>query len=263
MRYVNTFSKPHRQDNWRYFLITLSTLGLAGAAAIGLPAHSSSAAVQHAGRNPKAKSLPKASDLLAKMKHATSTEGSVRLTIQASQVSPKLKETVTLDANRDSGKQVAISGSEHASVLLTSSGAYLSGNHSGLTAFFALPKDDLALVGTKWISIKPGTAQYKSFISAITVKNLLANLVPTTKSLNVRETTFKSKPTYEIDWTMSSSGSTTKLTLTVPRTGRVLPLSESASTGTTMEHSYLSNWGERIDIHAPKNTIAITKLHST
>ena len=263
MRYVNTFSKTSRPTLRRHLIISLTTFGLAGGTVIGVPALSASASVKGHVRSSKARSIPKASDLLAKMKHATNMQSSVRLTIQASQGAPKLNETVTVDSSRNSGRQTAVSGKERANVLLTTSGAYLSGNSLGLTAFFALPKDDLALVGTKWISIKPGTTQYKSFVSAITVKNLLANLLPTSKSLSVRATTYKSEPTYEIDWSISSSGTTTKLTLTVPRTGRVLPLAESASTGKTVEHSYLTNWGERINVQAPKNTIAITKLHPT
>lgn len=206
---------------------------------------------------------PSASSLVSRMKAATKSVRGVRLTIHATQRSPKLDETITVDSDGDSGSQTAVSGKEHASVLLNSKGAYLSGNASGLTTFFALPKDDLALVGSKWISIKPSSSQYKSFVSAITVHHLLANLVPTSSSLTVHKVNFRSIPAYEVDWSVSSSGSKVKVALMLPRSGRILPLGESETSGTTVEHLVLSRWDEQLHIHTPKNTIAITKLHQT
>lgn len=188
---------------------------------------------------------------------------SVHLKVTATQTSPKLAETISQDAGLNSGDQYVISGTQRANVLLTKTDAYLSGNSGGLTTFFALPADDQSLVGTKWILIKSGTAPYTTFVNSITVKSLLKNLLPTTKSLSVHNTTYGTIPAYEIDWSVTSSGTTTKLTLTLPRTGKSLPFAESAISGVTQERSVLTNWNKPVTIHVPKNTIAITQLHSS
>jgi hypothetical protein len=219
---------------------------------------SGAATVQH---GPHANPPPSPATLISRIRSAIASVDAVHLTVKATQTSPKISETISQDAGLTSGSQNVISGNERASVLLTKTNAYLSGNSSGLSAFFALPADDQTLVGTKWILIKAGSKQYTSFVSSITVKHLLTNLLPTSKSLSVHNTMYGTIPTYEIDWSITSSGSTTKLTLTLPRTGAALPFAESAISGTTAERSVLTKWNKPVTIHAPANTIAITKLH--
>ena len=230
--------------------LSLVVAGPAGAA----PVH---AALRHSAP------LPSPASLISKVKSAIATVNSVHLVIYATEASPKLTETITQDAGITMGSQHVTSGNEWASVLLTKSDAYLAGNSSGLSAFFALPADDQLLVGTKWILIKSGTTQYQSFVNSVTVKGLLKNLLPTSSALTVHDTTFNKIPTYEIDWSVTANNATTKLTLTVPRTGKELPYLESATSSGTTERSVLSHWNRPVTIHSPANTIAITKLHST
>ncbi|HUY07217.1 MAG TPA: hypothetical protein VMU99_08165 [Acidimicrobiales bacterium] len=195
------------------------------------------------------------------MNTAIATMHSVHLYISATQASPRVVETISQDSGLNSGSQNVATGSEHASVRLTPSNAYLSGNSSGLSAFFALPPDDLPLVGTKWIVIKSGATQYKTFVNTIEFKNLFKNLVPSTKPLSIRATTMHSIASYVLHWQIKSGTATTNLNLYIPENGKKLPIAETAVSGTTVEQSVLSHWNERIVIKVPTNTIAISKLH--
>ena len=207
--------------------------------------------------------LPSAKTLIAEMKSAISTQSSVHLVINAVQIAPRASETMKVDANKTVGHQSSVSGNENAQVILTTGGAYFSGNSSGLTAFFSLPADDLALVGTKWVAIKPGAAQYKTFANALTIKNLLSNLTPSAATFKVATTTFHSVHAYVISWTATNSGTTLSESLYLPTTGRKLPLGETAISGSVTDSSQLTNWGEVVHVSAPTNTIAITKLHTS
>ncbi len=204
---------------------------------------------------------PTAASLITAMNKAIATMHSVHLEITAEQSSPKVNETISQDSGYTSGSQHVSTGGEYADVLLTPQNAYLSGNSSGLSAFFALPPDDLALVGTKWIVVKNGAAQYKTFVNTIGYKNLFKNLVPTTKPVSVTDTTYHANSAYALTWQIKSGTATTKLVLYLPRSGKELPLAETATSGSTTEQSVLSQWNKKVVIRVPTNTIAITKLH--
>lgn len=210
-----------------------------------------------------ATTLPSPTTLLSQMTKAFATMTSVHLVITATQTSPKVTETISQNSGRGSGSQYVATGGEHASVLLTPKNAYLSGNSSGLTAFFALPADDLLLVGSKWIVIKAGAVQYKTFVSTIGIQNLLKSIVPTSKPLSIHATIYHKIPVYSLYWLIKGTSATTKLTLLLPQHGKVLPIIESAISGTTTETSTLSAWNRPVNITAPTNTISITKLHTT
>jgi len=230
----------------------VGSIGLVGSAPAGA---SSQSEVTHSVK------LPTPSSLISAMNKAIAAMHSVHLDITASQSSPKVNETISQDSGYTSGSQHVSTGNEHASVLLTPSNAFLSGNSSGLSAFFALPPDDIPLVGTKWIVIKSGATQYKTFVNTIGYKNLFKNLVPTTKPLSIIATTYHAIKAYALVWQIKSGTTTTKLNLYLPRTGNELPLAETAVSGTTTEQSVLSQWNKKIAVQAPTNTIAISKLH--
>lgn len=212
-------------------------------------------------RGAKSNQMPTSASLITAMTKAISTMHSVHVEITAAQSAPKVNETISQDSGLTSGSQNVSTGSEHASVLLTPSNAYLSGNSSGLSAFFALPPDDIPLVGTKWIVIKSGATQYKTFVNTIGYKSLFKNLVPSTKPLSVSATTYHFIKAYVIFWQVTSGTATTQLNLYLPQNGKELPIAETAKSGTTVEQSVLSQWNKPIAIKAPTNTIAISKLH--
>ena len=207
--------------------------------------------------------LPAPSALISLMNKAIATMYSVHLNITAAQSSPKVNETISQDSGYTSGSQSVSTGNEHASVLLTPSNAYLSGNSTGLSAFFALPADDIPLVGTKWIVIKAGATQYKTFVNTIGYRSLFKNLVPTSKPLSISAVTYHSVKAYALHWQVKSGTSTTKLDLYLPQVGKELPIAETAVSGATVEQSVLSQWNKKIAVNAPTNTIAISKLHPT
>ncbi len=211
-----------------------------------------------------AHSTPTAKTLLSEMKSAIAHVTAVQVKIGAVQSSSKQTESITLTAGVNTGLQHTTSGGETADVILTKNNVYLHGNSSGLTAFFALPSDDLALVGNKWISIKSNSTQYKTFATSMTAKSILSHLVPATANFTVTPSiTVNNKLTYDISWTTTSSGNTVTETLTLPRTGKMLPLGEQATSGTTTETSTLSKWNQSFKVKTPSNTIAITKLHQS
>lgn len=197
------------------------------------------------------------------MNKAMNKMKSVHLEITASQTSPKVKETISQNSGLAYGTQYVTTGSEHASVILTKTNAYLSGNNSGLSAFFALPPDDLPLVASKWIVIKAGAKQYTTFVNTISISHLLKNLVPSSTPRSVRAITYHSRLAYELAWSVKTSTTTSKLTLVLPRTGQILPIVETVVAGSTTEQSVLTKWNQSFAIKVPKNTIAITKLHSS
>lgn len=239
-----------------WLLVPLTTL----AASLGLVASGPAGASSRPQITLTAK-LPAPASLISAMNKAIAAMHSVHLNITAAQSSPKVNETISQDSGFTSGSQNVSTGNERARVLLTPSNAYLSGNSSGLSAFFALPPDDIPLVGTKWIVIKSGATQYKTFVNTIGYKNLFKSLVPTSKPLSISATTYHSIKAYALFWQIKSGTSTTKLNLYLPQKGKELPIGETAVSGTTFEQSILSQWNKSIVIKTPTNTIAISKLH--
>lgn len=240
------------------------TIGLLSSAtvltlAVALPTSASTrpADVAHSSGPPSAKTL------ISEMKSAIAKVTDVRLTITAKQTSPAESETLVVNSGTSTGDQTSVSGKEKAAVILTKSDAYLSGNSTGLSAFFGLPADDESLVGSKWIVIKSGTSQYKTFTTQITIKGLLGSITPSSSSFGVDYTNYGKTSAYGISWTTTNSGTTLHEMLYLPRSGKELPIAETATTGSVVDKSIFSRWNESFKVTAPKKTIAISKLHST
>jgi len=206
---------------------------------------------------------PSAASLAASVKKAMIAAKSVHFEV-TSAVSGT-DEHIVADAGTSTGRQYIKSGSSVADVLVTPTDAYFDGNKSGLSTFFDMPAADITKVGKKWVDIKAGTTQYKSFKAGIVISALPASFLPTAaqaKTAKVLLGTGSGKSLYALTWTVTSSGSKINETLDVDASGTYLPIKAVGVEGKNHTLTTFSKWGEKIALVAPKTLIPFTKLTS-
>ena len=193
---------------------------------------------------------PTASSVINTTKATIANESGVHvlLTSKTSSASTKL----VADIGATSGVETITKGSDRATIKVTPTFAYLSGNAAGLISLMGLSAKEQKKVGSDVISMKAGTTPYKSLKSSITIP-VLANLLPTVKGTTYSTRAIDGQQYFELSWTTKATSSTSKSksVLTISEGAAVLPIREvstsSSGTGTTN----FSKWGERISVSVP------------
>ena len=203
-------------------------------------------------------STSSAKAVVAAARKAILAESAVRVSSTArSTKTHKVTETAQFDAGRHVSRQRYATTSARVDILLTPTDAFFSGNKAGLTTMFAMPSNDVAKVGTKWVDVTSSEAQYKDFSSAV-LSSLPQDFLPgaSAKHLRLTTTTQKGAKLDVLTWTAS----TTSFRLTVPATGRALPLEEQEVQGAVTQVTTFGHWNEHIVVHRPRHTIAFATL---
>jgi hypothetical protein len=169
-------------------------------------------------------------------------------------------EKIIADVGKTSGTEDISEGSAAATIRVTPSFAYVSGNDSGLTKLFGLSASQANKVGRKWVSWAAGTGQYKNLRSDVTMPSVTA-LLPKAKGTTVSTKTAGGMGQYVLQWTTAATASVPRLsnTLTISSGGPVLPLSVVATaSGGTKITTLFSKWGEVVVVPTPPANATIS-----
>lgn len=203
-----------------------------------------------------------ASAVVAATRKAILAETAVRVTSTArSTKTHKVTETAVFDAGRTSSEQRYAASSARVAIRLTPTDAFFSGNKSGLTSMFAMPANDVAKVGSKWVDVKSSETQYKDFSSAV-LASIPGDFLPGAAAKHLRLTTATRAGTKDhvLAWTATANGITGTFRLWVPATGHALPVQETERQGTTTQLTTFGHWNEHLVVAAPKRVIAYKSL---
>jgi hypothetical protein len=171
----------------------------------------------------------------------------------------KVQSTIAVDVGAKTGVEKLATGKEHVSIRLTSGYVYLSGNASGLVSMMGLTTKQQKKVGTRWITMKSGSTEYKNFESTLTSPVLL-RMLPLAKGTSL--STDAKTGDYVLRWSTAASGSTPKTTdvLTMSSKGKVLPIKEVITSSTGGGTTTFSKWGESFNVSVPSSTITYAKV---
>jgi hypothetical protein len=189
------------------------------------------------------------SSVLKSASAAVSKETSAHVESVASNKTTKALEKIVADVGATSGDESIAEGAADVTVKVTSTGAYISGNSSGLTTLFGLTAAEAKALGTKWESFAAGTTQYTSLQSDVTLPSV-ESLLPKAKGTKLST----GSKQYVLTWTSKKTSSVPKLSnkLTVSASGTNLPIEETATSSSGVKVSTtISKWGEQVDVQAP------------
>ena len=193
---------------------------------------------------------PSASSVINSTRAAIANESGVHVLVTTRTTSSSSK--VVADIGATSGVETITEESDEATIRVTPTYAYVSGNAAGLTTLMGLSAKEQKKVGIDAISMKVGTTPYKNLKSSITIP-VLANLLPAVKGTMYSTRVIGGRQYYQLSWTTKATSSTpkSKSVLTLSEGTAVLPFREvstsSSGTGTTT----FSKWGERINVSVP------------
>ena len=206
------------------------------------------------------------SSVLTAAKAAIAKQTGVHLVVTTKSSSSASTEKWVADLGAKSGVETIAEGKASASIKVTPTYAYFTGNSAGLTTIFGLSAAEAKKIGKDWVSLKSSTSQYSDLKSGVTISSV-TGVLPKAKGTSLSTTVTAGVHLYVLKWTTAATSSTPKLsiTLTISATGATLPVEETtAASGGAEEALVFSKWGERVAVSTPPaaSTISYSKVTS-
>ena len=204
-----------------------------------------------------ASAAPTAASVIAAAKTAIANETGVHLELSSS--SGSTKDTVKADFGSKSGSEAIVTGKATATVKVTPTYGFISGNSLGLTSVVGLTAAEAKKVGTRWISLKAGTSQYSAIDAGTTISSL-SSVLPAAKGTTLTTTTAHGVTVHVLKWTTAATSTTVKAsnTLVIAAKGAALPMQETASASTGSGVTTFTKWGESVHVTTPSASSIIT-----
>lgn len=224
--------------------LSISTALVVTPVLTGLTAHAATAA-------------PTVSSVIAAAKSALGKQTGVHLELAST--SGSTKDDVNADFGMKMGAEVIVTGKATATVKVTPTYGYISGNALGLTSVVGLTSAEAKKVGTRWISIKAGTSQYSAVATGTTISSL-TSVLPVTKGTTLTTTTEHGLSVHVLKWTTAATSTSVKATntLVIAANGAALPIQETASASSGSGVTTFSKWGESVHVTSPSASSIIT-----
>jgi hypothetical protein len=203
------------------------------------------------------------SGLLADARTAMNDSAGVHMVITSATTSGTTTSTRTavMDSGATSAVETLTDGTATGHLVVTSADAYFSGDSAGLGEFFGMSAQDVARIGTAWVSMASGTSQYTNFSAGSLIASIPSTLMPSTDAVTLTDATDSGRPVYRLAWTSfgSDASAVIKRTLDLDASGQHLPVSEtSTSTGATQTVAF-SAWGTAVDPAVPDQTLTFSQ----
>jgi hypothetical protein len=197
------------------------------------------------------------SSVIAAAKSALAKQTGVHLELAST--SGSTKDDVKADFGTKMGAEVIVTGKATATVKVTPTYGYISGNVLGLTSVVGLSSAEAKKVGTRWISIKAGTSQYSAVATGTTISSL-TSVLPVTKGTTLTTTTEHGLSVHVLKWTTAATSTTVKAmnTLVIAANGAPLPIQETASASSGSGVTTFSKWDESVHVTSPSASSIIT-----
>lgn len=200
---------------------------------------------------PPVHNSPAETALVKAIRKAVLAKGTVRVVIHRHQKG-KGVEILAGDIGSESADESITHLSATASIRITPTAAYFTGNRSGLKTFLGLSDKEVGRVGHHWVEDKAGSKQYKQLFQADTMSSLPDSLLPTSSdAVKMASSTVGGMKVKVLSWTESVSGQKISEQLFVPATGAPLPLSENTNVKPINQTTAFSAWGEHLHVVAP------------
>jgi hypothetical protein len=192
--------------------------------------------------------------------------GSVRVVITDHTAGAAYPERIAADIGPVTGTELITYGPATATIRVTRQAAYFTGNTAGLTAYIGLPPAAAARVRSRWVAIETGTSEYQALAAEDTLAALPSSILPSAAdTTRLRSATIGGQKAYIMDWTTRAAASGTagaviSVRLTLSAAPRVLPVSESITTGGERKTVTFSGWGAPLMVTAPAPVIPYSKV---
>lgn len=195
--------------------------------------------------------------MIAATKAALSKQTSVHLELAST--SGSTKDDVKADFGTKAGIEVIVTGKATATVKVTPTYGYISGNSLGLTSVVGLSTTQAKRVGTRWIALKAGSTQYTTIASGTTISSL-TSVLPVAKNTTVTSTSQHGVKVNILSWTTPATSSSVKTLnkLVIAANGPALPITETATASTGSGTTTFSKWGETVHIASPSSSATIS-----
>ena len=174
-------------------------------------------------------------------------------------------QRIAADIGTAAGAESITGLAGRAAIRVTGHAAYFTGDRAGLTAYIGLPAAAAARVRSRWVEIRPGSAEYQDLAAEDTMAALPGSLLPAaSNSVRMRTGSVSGQQVYVLTWTATPSGSGTaisaRLVLTAAQT--VLPISETLTGGGQAKEVTLSRWGDKFPVPAPAPAVPYSAVRT-
>ena len=203
-----------------------------------------------------------ASSVLTAAQDTMLTERGVHMVITDQINGSTTGQRITSDMGTVTGTEQIVHGSATAEIRITRQSAFFSGSRTGLTSYIGLTSASAAQVGSRWVAIKSGTAEYQALAAENTLPALPSSILPAASQVSkISTATLSGQKMYTLTWETTPSGSTAAIdaTLVLTATPKVLPVSETLTTTGESKTVTFSNWGEAVKVAVPAETIPYRK----
>jgi len=178
------------------------------------------------------------------------------LTQVAGGVHASLEDDVALTSGR---QLIASSNGTRAEVEVVGHTAYMSGNHHALKSYFKFTGNQVAVIGSNWVSVPSTSSAFASIAYDVTVPTALDEVAPSGHLTEGPTTRINGQPVIAISGGVPSTvagGTASRATLYVTASGDPLPVRALIEVGQA-NHAKLSmtatmsDWGEHVAVAAP------------
>ena len=205
------------------------------------------------------------SDIVSAATAAAHASGSAHYVLTATSAGET--QTIEGDVSKSTARQTITQGSHHIEVMLVSNVAYVSGDSGGLSTAMGLKSSVADKYAGKWIAVHSSDSLYASITAAVTLDNILADLVPSgTLSLTAPRTEH-GQQVIGVHGGLpgpAQSGVTGSTTLFVATNHPTLPISVSGSATMGKQHvtdtGSFTNWGVLLHLAVPAASVAFASL---
>ncbi|MGO9582500.1 MAG: hypothetical protein ACLP36_06795 [Acidimicrobiales bacterium] len=176
------------------------------------------------------------------------------------------------DVGSSSGEQhITVRDGTHdgkVTVLLAKGTAYFTGDVTGLEAFAGMSDKLAVALAGRWVSVPGTSASFSELASSLAVKTAAAQLVELTGTITRGATSSQlGHPAVAVEAAQSTTAGSLALTMYVATTGAALPILVTGTTRATGEaarriSASFSDWGEAVDLAAPKSSVPIADVQS-
>jgi hypothetical protein len=174
--------------------------------------------------------------------------------------------TFSDDVAVNTGSQnITVSGGISAHVLVVGSSAYISGNETAFVKYFGFPRAVATVIGSRWVQIPSSNADYATVASNATLPSTLAFLTPHGRLTEIAPRKIGGKLLIGIRGDLPPSLKLTgTMTIYISSSSRPLPMFATFTAkqrgATITSTSTMSDWGERVAVKRPPDTIPAAKL---
>ncbi len=198
----------------------------------------------------------KISALVAQAYHAVSAQHSVRLAIVEGADARSPTTRITSSVGPGVGVQVVKSGRVVAQLRATPTAVYVSGSKAGLIRL-GVPTAAAAKVGSRWMRLDRGSAQYAALTEGNTFASVPSALFPPTEAVTMSTGQTGTVGVIRLSWTSRARATSPAVRheLTLSATGQHLPIELTTTNRALTRRITFNSWGRPVTVPVPSGAV--------